>query len=76
MMNKEEFDADVVGYQVHNRGRKGQETYKRLRQPPGFIYTQAFILCCECGGVVSGHGGPNPNAICLTCYEKVKENGN
>jgi hypothetical protein len=35
----------------------------------GYIYTQAFILCRECQAAIRPQGGPNRNALCLTCYE-------
>jgi hypothetical protein len=35
----------------------------------GMIYTQAFILCCECRGAIRPQGGPRRNALCPKCYE-------
>ena len=38
---------------------------------PGYITTQAFILCSSCGGAVSSNGGPRYNALCLKCIDKL-----
>lgn len=40
-----------------------------LRKPvPGSIVTQAFILCCSCGGAVSTTSGPRTYAMCMKCW--------
>ncbi len=38
---------------------------------PGYVTTQAFVLCSSCGGAVSSTGGPRYNAICLKCIEQL-----
>ena len=37
----------------------------------GFIATQAFIMCCSCGGAVSPCGGPRSNVVCTKCAEHL-----
>jgi hypothetical protein len=44
-----------------------------IRQPRGLIYTQAFILCCQCNAPISGHGGPRYGSVCLSCHDKTKK---
>ncbi len=38
---------------------------------PGYVTTQAFVLCSSCGGAVSSTGGPRYNALCLRCIDKL-----
>jgi hypothetical protein len=38
---------------------------------PGFVTTQAFVLCSSCGGAVSSTGGPRYNSLCLRCIDKL-----
>ena len=40
-------------------------------QPHGYVYTQAFIHCSLCGKVISGHGGPSLDSLCVKCYTDV-----
>lgn len=40
-------------------------------KPPGAITTHSFIICCSCGGAVSGNGGPLQNAVCPKCVEHL-----
>lgn len=54
-------DAPVIGY---------DESGKEIRQPKGWIYTQAFIMCRECNKPISSHGGPRYNSVCIQCYNK------
>lgn len=61
--------SEILGYTE----REG--SWEPIIQPRGYIYTQAFILCRECGGSISSHGGPRYNSLCLKCYEtNVKRN--
>jgi hypothetical protein len=41
-----------------------------LPAKPGYIYTQAFVLCGQCRTAIRPQGGPNHKALCLTCYEQ------
>ena len=38
---------------------------------PGYVTTQAFILCSSCGGAISSSGGPRYNSVCLKCIEQL-----
>ena len=38
---------------------------------PGYVTTQAFILCSSCGGAISSSGGPRYNSLCLKCLDKL-----
>ena len=38
---------------------------------PGYIYSAAVVCCRQCGRMLRGMGGPL-NAVCTTCFEKVK----
>lgn len=40
----------------------------------GMITTQAFILCCQCGGAISGTGGPMHDAYCMKCVPRAEVN--
>jgi hypothetical protein len=52
-------DAPILGY---------YENGKEIKQPKGWIYTQAFIMCRQCYKPISPIGGPAYNSICLSCY--------
>ena len=39
--------------------------------PPGYIVTQAFILCSSCKSAISSTGGPRYNSLCLKCVDKL-----
>ena len=54
-------EREIVGYKL-------EPIYKAQ---PGMITTHAFIMCCSCGGMVSGHGGPMTNAVCPKCVEHL-----
>ena len=41
-----------------------------LPAKPGYIYTQAFVLCEQCQTAIRPQGGPIRNALCPTCYEQ------
>jgi hypothetical protein len=41
-----------------------------LPAEPGYIYTQAFILCQQCQTAIRPQGGPSYNSLCPTCYEQ------
>lgn len=43
---------------------------KAIIQPHGYVYTQAFILCCECNQPISPIGGPRYGSRCPPCYIK------
>lgn len=55
-------DSKVLGYHSSETG------YEPIVQPPGLVYTSAFIICCQCSGSISSHGGPKRNSYCLPCY--------
>ncbi len=38
---------------------------------PGAIVTHGFILCSSCRSAISGSGGPQYNALCLKCVDKL-----
>lgn len=38
---------------------------------PGYVTTQAFILCTSCGSAISSSGGPRYNSLCLKCLDKL-----
>jgi len=44
--------------------------YKLYKSKPGYIVTQAFVLCKYCEAVISSTGGPKYDAVCLNCYDK------
>ena len=48
----------------------GTAIYPPIR---GYIYTQAFIHCCECGKAISHVGGPGLNSLCIDCYNKKEK---
>jgi len=54
-------DREPIGYTL-------EPIYEPRR---GTLVTQAFVLCCSCGGAVSSTGGPRYNAVCLKCIEKL-----
>jgi len=41
-----------------------------LPAEPGYIYTQAFVLCEQCQTAIQPQGGPIRNALCPTCHEQ------
>ena len=57
----------ILGYTKQEDG-----SWKPIIQPPGGLYTQAFILCAVCGSPISGHGGPRYNSVCVPCYEEIQ----
>lgn len=58
----------ILGYVTEGDG------YEPIIQPPGLVYTGAFIFCKQCGAAISGSGGPSLNAVCVPCYEKERGN--
>ena len=55
----------LLGYVEREEGY-----YPIYKTPPGYITTQAFILCRYCHGAISSTGGPKYDAVCLTCFDK------
>ena len=53
----------LLGYQGAD---KKQPIYEAM---PGALVTQAFIICCECNGIISGTMGPRSDAWCVECTE-------
>lgn len=60
-MDRMDHERKVIGYTL-------EPIYEK---PPGSITTHAFIVCANCGAVVSGNGGPVHNAICLKCADHL-----
>lgn len=50
--------------QVLGFDRDGKPIYP---PKPGFLYTQACILCCQCNGAICAVGGPRHGSVCLKC---------
>lgn len=65
----ENSNEPILGYAPDKNGSMTPIIHSK-----GYIYTAAFILCRECGSVISGMGGPRYNALCVSCFEKAKEN--
>lgn len=59
-------ESDLIGY---SNGGDGY-LYPIYNVKPGSVTTKAFILCSECNGAISNVGGPNHDALCLTCFGK------
>lgn len=61
------MNDDVIGYV-----KKSNDTYGVIEQPKkGYMYTAAVITCSHCGTIMSGMGGPRPNAICFKCADEL-----
>lgn len=60
-----ESDQTVLGYDQLPDG----SWEPILPAERGMIYTQAFILCCECQTAIRPQGGPRRHALCPKCYE-------
>ena len=56
----------IIGYELKNGLVPITEPNK------GSIVTQAFILCSECGSIISSCSGPKYNAICIPCSKKYE----
>ncbi len=55
----------VLGYTLLENN-----TYEPIYEPKrGYITTQAFIACFECGSAISSCGGPRHNSLCLKCFD-------
>jgi len=39
-------------------------------QPKGRVYTQSFVICFDCGHIISSHGGPRFGSLCVPCFVK------
>lgn len=59
---------EILGYQAD-----GTAIYPPIR---GYIYTQAFIHCCECSKAISHVGGPGLNSLCVECYKEKNNDKN
>ena len=62
------MSKEPIGYTETETG------YEPIFAPgPGYVVTQAFIMCRDCGGPISPCMGPRYNAVCLTCYGKAQD---
>lgn len=62
--------TDIIGYRYR---LPPINTWEPIYPPrPGMIYTAAFMLCKDCGTVISSSGGPGYNCLCPSCYNKFK----
>jgi hypothetical protein len=59
----------ILGYYFDYEQDKWYPIYKT---PPGYIVTQAFILCGECRSAISSTGGPKHGSVCLTCWDNQR----
>lgn len=54
---------------------KDSEFFPLYEVKPGSITTKAFIFCKYCGRSISSIRGPNYDAVCIPCYNQIKEFG-
>lgn len=59
----------IIGYEFNENKGRWRPIYKTA---PGYIVTQAFILCDDCNGVISSVGGPRLGALCPKCWDNYK----
>lgn len=70
ILGYEERLLEVDGeYDYHSRSYIFDPIYEAGK---GFIVTQAFRMCRECGTVISSTGGPGYRSVCLKCYPVLK----
>jgi len=58
---------EILGYQLDGTP---------IVQPHGYIYTQAFLSCGECGRTISAMGSPSLSSLCVECYKEKNNDKN
>ena len=73
-------DKEILGYrelpklvdEAYNYSIRSYVFSPIYKTGPGYIVTQAFILCRECNATISSTGGPGYGSVCLKCYPSLK----